>query len=405
MNLGSSTLRNLIYARKARSRRFASWDRLGRNRDALHIKPGETVTLADIDGAGCISHIWMTAYGGAEDPYYLRKVLLRMYWDGEDTPSVEVPLGDFFGVGHAKVSTYVSMPMNMIAGSRREVYNSASMNCYLQMPFSNGARVEVELQSDKELALFFYIDYEELDEVADDVLRLHAQWRRENPTVSDVSIADLYAEHGTSEGVWGVLRDSPNLTGDGNYVILDAEGRGHFVGCNLSFDFLNPIPGIYWFGEGDDMFFIDGEKWPPSLHGTGTEDYFCHAFGWAIGQYDALYHGASLAGILAQGGIKLPQGDFEVLNPPDLANPTSINTVYAGKWTLYRWHIEDPVFFQESIRVTIEHGHNNCHENDFSSVAYWYQTEPHKQFPRMLPMEQRMPIPDKESLKRYFSTI
>jgi hypothetical protein len=202
-----------------------------------------------------------------------------------------------------------------------------------------------------------------------------------------------------------MIRDRPNLTGDENYVILDAEGRGHFVGCNLSLDFINPIPGIYWFGEGDDMFFIDGEKWPPSLHGTGTEDYFCHAFGWAIGQYDALYHGASLAGMLAQAGIKLQQGGIDPLHPPDWANPTALNTVYAGKWTLYRWHIEDPVFFKESIRVTIEHGHDNCHENDYSSVAYWYQTEPHKAFPTMLPMEERLPIPDKFSLKKYFATI
>ena len=420
MGLGSTTLRNLIYARKARSRRFSSWDDKGRNRDATHIEPGQTITVAEMEGAGCINHIWMTAYGGVDDSWYLRKAIVRMFWDGEDTPSVEVPLGDFFGVGHAKASTYVSMPMNMIGGSRREVYNSASMNCYLQMPYSNGARIEIEHQSDKGLGFFYYIDYEELDELPDNVLRFHAQWRRENPTKASMSLAELGAKYGTliedtedpnarfqvpPNRAWQEIWPQPNLTGDGNYVLLEAEGRGHFVGCNLSIDMINPIPGIYWFGEGDDMFFIDGDKWPPTLHGTGTEDYFNHAFGWAIGEYDALYHGCSLAGMLAKAGVKLQQGDINPHHPPDWANPTTLNTVYAGKWTLYRWHIEDPVYFQKDIRVTIEAGHNNCHANDYSSVAYWYQTEPHKEFPVLLPMKKRLPIPDKISLKKFFETI
>jgi hypothetical protein len=150
-----------------------------------------------------------------------------------------------------------------------------------------------------------------------------------------------------------------NVTGQGNYTILEAEGRGHYVGCVLNVHNLCETNLWNWYGEGDDMIFIDGEEWPPSLHGTGTEDYFNTA--WCPQkEYSAPYHGITLGG-----------GDN-----------------WGGHVSLYRLHVEDPVTFERSIRVTIEHGHANKRSDDYSSVAYWYQVEPHRSF-SILPVEQR----------------
>lgn len=375
MELGVAGLRALIYARDAHSRRESSWDRSGGNADAIAIPKGETATLAAITGPGCINHIWFTIW--CPDKLYLRKLLLRMYWDGEPEPSVECPVGDFFGVGHGIISHYWSQPLNMVTGPRAERWNVGAMNCFFPMPFAAEARVQIVNECDADVqSFYYYIDYETYTTVPDNVLRFHAQWRRENPTVGTV---DMYTV--TREAL-GQLK---NIGGQENYTILEATGRGHYVGCNLSIDHINPVPGVTWFGEGDDMIFIDGEEWPPSLHGTGTEDYFCAAWDYPAGKYCMPYHGISLAGKW----LTLENDIF----------------AYAGKWTMYRYHIEDPVCFSRSIRVTIEHGHANWHSNDYSSVAYWYQTEPHQPFPAMLPVEQRLPIPEKDSLKRYFETI
>jgi hypothetical protein len=289
---------------------------------------------------------------------------------------VEAPLGDFFGVGHGVVNHYCSLPLNMVTGPRAERWNAAAMNCFFPMPFTGGARIEIENQCDADVgAFYYYIDYEAYHEPQDDLLRFHAQWRRENPT-QGVDMHTITPE---------TLHQLKNIGGQENYVILEAQGRGHFVGCNLSIDHVNPRPGVTWFGEGDDMIFIDGESWPPSLHGTGTEDYFCSAWDYPAGEHSMPYHGISLAGKWL-----------------DLDNAVF---AYAGKWTMYRFHIEDPICFAKSIRVTIEHGHANWHSNDYASVGYWYQTEPHKPFPAMPPVAERLPIPERESLKRYFETI
>ena len=370
--MGFGTLRNLVYPRQARTRRMSSWDRTGKNRDFVVVQAGETATLADIQASGCINHIWMTV--NAEDPQYLRQVVLRMFWDGETAPSVESPLGDFFGVGHARVSHYVSLPLNMVTGGEAAHANQAAMNCFFPMPFVRGARITLSNESTLPLkSLYFYVDYEERP-VEDEVLRFHAQWRRELPSQATV---DLRA----SETNFAQIFEETNLDGRENYTFLEAEGRGHYVGCVLSIDHLNPIPRFGWFGEGDDMIFIDGEAWPPSLHGTGSEDYFCAAWGFPSGKYDGLYHGISVAG------------------------PNQGPLAYSGKWTAYRFHIEDPICFEKSIRVTIEHGHANCHASDYASVAYWYQTEPHRAFPPLKPAAQRLPLPDQESLKRFCATI
>ena len=367
-----SALSSLARARTHRSKRISSWDQSGKDRDCLHLPPGETATIARIAGAGVIRHIWITV--ACEDPLYPRKVILRFYWDGEERPSVECPLGDFFGVGHGVLSHFVSLPLNIIAkGGGPQL--DAALNCFFPMPFAQGARLTVTNEADAPLSSFYdYVDYEEHDAPEDDLLRFHAQWRRENPTrgTFDLTRPGLRLEE---------VHRATNLDGKENYVILDAAGRGHYVGCNLSIDHINPVPDEHWFGDGDDMIFIDGDTWPPSLHGTGTEDYFCAAWYFPSGKYDAPYHGISYAG------------------------PTEGELRWSGKWTLYRFHIEDPIAFERRIRVTIEHGHANCLSDDYASVAYWYQTEPHQPFEPMPPVGERLPIDERESLRGFMRTI
>jgi hypothetical protein len=294
-----------------------------------------------------------------------------MWWDGETEPSVETPIGDFFGVGHAKASHYWSLPLSMVTGGRAAQTNQAAMNSFFPMPFARGARIAVENQGERPVqAFYYYIDYEQYSAALSDALQFHAQWRRSSPInpSTDLATADP-AE----------IRKLVNLKGDGNYVILEAHGRGHYVGCNLSIDHINPIRGFGWFGEGDDMIYLDGEE-SPSIVGTGTEDYFCAAWGYPSGAYSMPYHGISLAG------------------------PNEGPEAYSGKWTMYRFHIDDPIMFEKMIRVTIEHGHANVHANDYSSVAYWYQTEPHEKFPPLAAVRARLPRPADESLRDFWRT-
>jgi hypothetical protein len=363
-------LSQLFLEREGRRRRTSSRNPTGKNADRVNIEPGGEFVLANVTGAGCIRHIWLTTRNNEAD--YLRRLVLRAHWDGEQRPSVESPLGDFFGVGHARVANYWSMPLNMVTGGSVQAISRAAMNCFFPMPFSKGARISIQNESKEATGLYFYVDYEEYSSLPSSALRFHALWRRENPTPPSVAITDRSM---TSAQVSDIV----NLDGKGNYVILEAKGRGHYVGCNLSIDHLNPIPNFTWFGEGDDMIYIDGET-SPSLHGTGTEDYFCAAFGYPGGQASMPYHGISLAG------------------------PTEGPEAYSGKWTMYRYHVEDPIQFQKSLRVTIEHGHANVHADDYSSVAYWYQAEPHDPFPPLAPVEKRLPISDADSLRQFWKT-
>ena len=235
-----------------RSRRSSSFDTTGGNADNWPIKAGETVTLAQMDQPGCVRHIWMTT-GEADNN--LRRLVLRMYWDGEATPSVQAPIGDFFGLGHAKAAYFTSLPLQTFY---------LGLNCWFPMPFKDSAWVTVTNDSDKDSFLYFYIDYEAYERPVEDLAYFHANWRRELVVKKE--------EH-TGKDSRG--RDARlNTTGRDNYLVLDAEGKGHYAGCCLHLD--TNQPG--WWGEGDDMFFLDGEPWPPSLHGTGTEDYFCGAW-------------------------------------------------------------------------------------------------------------------------------
>lgn len=341
--LGTGTLADLARIRPARRRRVSSHDRTGGNDDSWSIAPGEEKCIAEITGAGSIKHIWCTI--GCHEPHFARKIVLRAYWDGEATPSVEVPIGDFFGIGHGIIKNFWSLPLTMSPAGGR------GFNCYFPMPYASGARFTVQNDCDDSIRFYFYVDYEEVDGIDGDLGRFHAQWRRENPT-------DQWGEGRSIPDLWKV----PNLDGKDNYVILEAEGRGHYVGCVLNVDQFSPQKND-WYGEGDDMIFIDGDT-TPTLHGTGTEDYFNTAY-CPSEEFCTPYHGLTV----------------------------NESPRWHGKNSMYRFHIEDPVHFSQSIRVTIEHGHANKLGNDYSSTAYWYQTEPHAAFPLLLPVAARLPRP------------
>jgi Protein of unknown function (DUF2961) len=335
---------------EARSRRASSFDRRGGNRDRLSLAPGETAVLLDAAGAGCITHIWMTA--GTLEPDFLRKMVLRMYWDGEAEPSVIVPLGDFFGMGHGETRVFWSLPLVMGPS------NGLGLNSYFPMPFSTKARIEVTNETFiTEVRLYYNIDYEEWPDPPESLGRFHAQWRRENPCVGipDTGMSSHTHMHA------GFNRDDTE-----NYILLEATGRGHYVGCNLNIHNLRPNPddGENWYGEGDEMIRIDGEDWPFSVHGTGTEDYFNTAWG--------------------------PNAPF---SSPFFGIARADGFNFSGKHSWYRFHLLDPVRFQRSIRVSIEHGHANRRSDDYSSTAYWYQEEPHAPFD-LLETEARLPRKD-----------
>ena len=354
--LDNSLLKSLFVVKDARSRRVSSWDRTGGNRDWISIGSNETAVLLEAGGPGCITHFYWTMIGN--DPYDLRRAVVRMYWDGEETPSVEVPLGDFFGAANCVVPVFASQLMTINIG----MGVSFGFNCYFPMPFSSGARIELHNDNDAGLgaplnAYWYHIEYEEYDShIPDSVGRFHAQWRRECLTQSankDLTNVQL---------PW----DKLNLSGDDNYVILEAQGQGQFVGLLLN---VYNVAGGWW-GEGDDMIFVDGEPFPPRYHGTGTEEIF--------------------------GGGASP-------TRPYFGPYTGFSNVqhldYSGNNTMYRWYIHDPIRFRESIRYSIEHGHANTFENDYSSVAYWYQIEPHAEFPRLLPAKERLPLVTEEFLE------
>jgi hypothetical protein len=354
MTIGTGTLAGLARLRPGvRRARVSSYDQTGGNRDWWAFEPGQTRRIADITGPGCIKHVWMTM--GCEDKYQYRKVVLRMFWDSEPEPSVEVPIGDFFGLGHGLVRNFVSLPLQM------SPENGRGFNCWFPMPFQSKARIEVTNEADRRLNLYFYVDYEAYPSATalDDYGRFHAQWRRVNPTPgwADPNIR-WENNRDAMEEAWSV----PNR-GENNYVILDAAGQGHYVGCHVDIDCFSRQAND-WYGEGDDMIFVDGEAWP-GIHGTGTEDYFSMAY-CPTQEYSAPYHGL----ILYQG-----TDDWR----------------WRGKNTVYRYHVEDPIYFEKSIRVTIEHGHANKLTLDYSSTAYWYQTEPHSGFPTLPPAAQRLP--------------
>jgi len=317
---GQDLLQGLGQKQDYRSRRVSSWDRSGGNRDSIAIEPGKTAVLAEIEGPAAIHHIWTTI---AAEPFYGRKIVLRIYWDNEKSPSVEAPIGDFFGVGHGLNRNFASLPITCSSEGR-------ARNCYWHMPFRRSCRITVRNEGARAVdAFYYYVDYRELPQLAEDTPYFHAQYRQEFP---------------------------PDRKRD--YTLLEAEGAGHYVGCNLSV--LQRAMG--WWGEGDDRIRVDGEQ-RPSLHGTGSEDYFSDA--WGMRESQSPFY-----------GCPIQEEDFQA----------------GSKATVYRFHIPDPVPFTRSIEVTIEHGHANDRSDLLSSVAYWYQDEPHRAFRALPPVSERLPF-------------
>ena len=328
--------------RNYKSRRSSSWDRTGGNNDSVHFgAPGET-TMLEVSGAGVVTHIWMTI--NSKDRMHLKNLVLRAWWDGESTPSIEVPIGDFFGLGLGIYYIYESALLT--------VAPIKALNAYFQMPFSSAARITVSNEGSVPVDNFYFaVDYVTLPSLPSDVGRFHAQYRQAIPTKGWTN--DWVTEYEP------LVNDRKNLDGKDNYVILEATGKGHFLGVTQT---VLQNRGR-WFGEGDDMIFIDGDTLP-TINGTGTEDYYNGA--WDFGEQTFNY---------ARNGA------------PFMENAEQ----RAGQYSLYRWHTESPIAFEKSIRVTMEHGHANHRSDDYFTTAYWYQTEPHAAFPALPMAADRIP--------------
>ncbi len=301
---------------------------------SVRIGSGKTFTLADIKGPGAIQQIWMTPTG------HWRYLILRMYWDGEKEPSVEVPVGDFFGCGWCKYAPLVSLPVCVNPGS--------AFNCYWVMPFRKSAKITIENIGEKTETVYYQINYT-LTDVPEDEAYFHAQFRRTNPLP--------YKEV---------------------YTIVDGiRGKGHYVGTYMAWQ----VNNNGWWGEGEIKFYMDGDTQFPTICGTGTEDYFCGSYGFHVTGEDGKRKYAEFTTPFA--------GMHQVIRPDGLDSANQ-------RFGLYRWHVMDPVRFEKDLRVTIQAlgwrsgGRYLPLQDDIASVAYWYQTEPHAPFPK---------LPDKDYLE------
>jgi len=291
---------------------------------SIRIEPKQTFTLAEIEGPGAIQHIWMTITG------HWRFSILRIYWDGETEPSVEVPAGDFFACGWGKYAQVSSLAMCVNPGS--------GLNCYWEMPFRKSCKITMENLDNNRITLYYQIDYT-LTDVPEDAAYFHAQFRRSNPL-------PYKTVHTLLDGV---------------------KGWGHYVGTYIAWG----VNNNGWWGEGEIKFFLDGDEKFPTICGTGTEDYFCGSYNFEnretrrYQEYTTPYAGLS-----------------HVIRPDGLYNSQQ-------RFGLYRWHIMDPIRFEKDLRVTIQAlGWRNDRrylplQDDISSVSFWYQAEPHAPFPRL----------------------
>ncbi len=294
---------------------------------SINIAPYETVTLAAIEGPAAIQHIWLTVH-----PTWWRRLVLRIYWDGEETPSVETPIGDFFANGWGQRCNVSSIPI--------AVNPAGGFNSYWEMPFHTSARITLEnLTPDQLNGCYFQITYTQTD-IPEDVGYFHAQWRRSNPL-----------------GYKNV------------HTLLDGvTGQGQYVGTYIAWG----VNNVGWWGEGEIKFFLDGDQEFPTICGTGTEDYFGGAW-----------------------NFEHPQGQYGVYSTPYLGLSQVIKPdgLYQSqqRFGMYRWHVQDPIRFQQDLRVTIQAlGWRSRFEeqmrylplkDDIASTSLWYQSEPHAPFP------------------------
>ncbi|RPD39860.1 glycoside hydrolase family 172 protein [Chitinophaga barathri] len=287
----------------------------------IHIEPGKTYTLAEITGPGAIQHIWMTPTGN------WRYSILRFYWDDETTPSVEVPVGDFFGMGWGEYAQMNSLAVTVNPGS--------AFNCYWSMPFRKKCKITMENINTERMTLYYQVDYT-LTSVPEDAGYFHAQFRRNNPVKG--------AEFTMIDGV---------------------KGKGQYVGTYMAWG----VNNNGWWGEGEIKFFMDGDNKFPTICGTGTEDYFCGSYNFDNkGKYQEF--STPYAGL------------HQVIRPDGLYKSQQ-------RFGLYRWHIMDPVRFEKELKITIQDlgwrsgGRYLPQQSDISSVVYWYQREPHAPFPKL----------------------
>ena len=289
----------------------------------IQIEAGESFELANIKGPGMIKHIWLTDTGRN------RGLVIRMYWDGSDTPSVECPVGDFFAC--ADYQDYAQVTSIPVCVNPKRAFN-----CYWDMPFYKDCRITIENITDEHIRVFYQIDYV-IGEIEEGLGYFHAQFRRENPV--------KYGEV---------------------YTILDGiEGRGHYVGTYMFWGLNNNG----WWGEGEIKFYMDGDKEFPIICGTGTEDYFCGSWDFNTGdkyqEFCTPYAGVP-----------------KIIRPDGLYKSTQ-------RFSMYRWHIGDPIHFKKDLKVTIQDlgwrsgGRYLPRQDDISSVAFWYQDSICKNFPKL----------------------
>ncbi|MET0298520.1 MAG: glycoside hydrolase family 172 protein [Flavitalea sp.] len=289
----------------------------------IDIPAGKTFTMAEITGSGAIQHIWMTPTGN------WKYSILRFYWDDEKEPSVEVPVGDFFGMGWNEFAPLNSLPVTVNPGS--------AFNCYWQMPFRKKCRITMENVGAEQMRLYYQVDYT-LTEVPADAGYFHAQYRRSNPTKGSI--------HTLVDGI---------------------KGKGQYVGTYVAWG----VNNNGWWGEGEIKFFMDGDDKFPTIIGTGTEDYFCGSYNFEnrkTRQYQE---------------FNTPYAGMHQVIRPD--------GVYQSqqRFGLYRWHIMDPVRFEKGLKITIQDlgwrsgGRYLPQQSDISSVVFWYQSEPHNTFDKI----------------------
>ena len=301
------------------------------------IEAGKTMVLADIKGPGAIQQIWMTPTGN------WRMTIIRIYWDGQEQPSVECPIGDFFACGWGKYAQVTSLPICVNPGS--------AFNCYWEMPFHKSCKITLENVGFETMRIFYQINYT-LTDVPSDAAYFHAQFRRSNP-----------------------------LPYKGVHTILDGvTGQGHYVGTYMAWE----VHSTGWWGEGEIKFFMDGDGEFPTICGTGTEDYFCGSYNFDVGKDPA---------------DKGKPGYREFTTPysgmPQVIRPDGVYDSQQ-RFGLYRWHIMDPIRFKKDLKVTIQAlgwrqgGRFLPLEDDISSVAFWYQTLPAAKFPA---------LPDRDGLE------
>lgn len=353
-------LYDLLRLRPGRTRQIASLHRDNRGgtwgglrpaaarQKRVLLQPGETHTLAELAGAGLITRLWCTTLLPGK-PHVLQDLVLRCFWDGESEPSVECPLGDFFGAAFGRYTAYAAAPLSLTSGG---------FTCLFPMPYAAGARIEIRNTGRRVVdPLFYNVTYYELDAPVEGGLRFHAQWRHENPT-------------------------RPGQP----YTLLEAHGSGQYVGCQLFMQnrewWLRPPLSAIVFPrgagigmlEGYERIWVDGES-TPSVIGTGTEDYFNAGWYFLGGRFATPEYGCT------------------------------VRNLVAGRVAAYRFDLQAPVPFGRSLRLTIDHGFENQVSADYSSVAYWYQREPHRPFAALPPADARRPTPPLANLAQVGLTL